>query len=329
MAKLEIPFTRLFTDQPLEQEIKKLNEHGEMVGLSRDEAALDRLVIITPHLARLVNQYLSGFPKASRSSVRREHYQLSGEIALRSRANAPKIQQTIELHCEGNPFEVNTPLKSLVSSALVSDETKQDILQFTEKGQKCFEEFISQHLMSTWSLSVRDKMKKLKLKAFSNWMEKATVHVGDKVVKLREERELLGRFLIIQASRPSLVPKLEETIGEYEMSTVPWSLCAADGSLFIPTDKASFMHAVEDAKAESLEDAPQPELIQEPDSSVNVLIVDAMGVLQSIKKTPTMLKLSDLPDAFNKRIEKMVVGYDEGRVVFDRYMDQSLKNKTK
>ena len=42
-----------------------------------------------------------------------------------------------------------------------------------------------------------------------------------------------------------------------------------------------------------------------------------MGVLQSMKKTPTMLKLSDFQEAFNKWIEKMMAGYDEGRVVFD------------
>ena len=42
-----------------------------------------------------------------------------------------------------------------------------------------------------------------------------------------------------------------------------------------------------------------------------------------------MQKLSNLQDAFNKRIEKMMAGYDEGRIVFDRYMDQSLKNKTR
>ena len=53
-----------------------------------------------------------------------------------------------------------------------------------------------------------------------------------------------------------------------------------------------------------------------------------MGVLQSMKKTPTMVKLSDFKEAFNKWIEKMMAGYDEGRVVFDRYIDQSLKNKT-
>jgi len=78
------------------------------------------------------------------------------------------------------------------------------------------------------------------------------IRVGDKVIKLREERQLLGRFLIIQGSRPELVPKLEKTIGEYEMSVVPRSLCAVDGSLYIPADKASLMHAIEGAKAQTV-----------------------------------------------------------------------------
>ena len=39
------------------------------------------------------------------------------------------------------------------------------------------------------------------------------MQVGDKVIKLREERELLGRFLIIHGSRPHLVPQLEQTVG--------------------------------------------------------------------------------------------------------------------
>jgi len=85
-------------------------------------------------------------------------------------------------------------------------------------------------------------MKKLKLKTFVNWVEKTKIRVGDKVIKLREERQLLGRFLIIQRSRPALVPKLEKAIGEIEMSAVPRSLCAVDGSLYIPADKASMAY---------------------------------------------------------------------------------------
>lgn len=50
VAKSDIPFTNLFTDQTLEQEIKMLKRHSGMVVFSQDEAALDRLVTITPHL---------------------------------------------------------------------------------------------------------------------------------------------------------------------------------------------------------------------------------------------------------------------------------------
>ncbi len=92
--------------------------------------------------------------------------------------------------------------------------------------------------------------------------------IGDKVIKLREERELLGRFLIIQSSRPLLVPKLAETIGEYEMSIVPRSLCAVDRTLHIPTDKASLMHGVEDAKAKPQEVVEQPSLTQDSHPTV-------------------------------------------------------------
>ena len=58
VAKSEVPFTHLFTDQTFEQEIKGLKRHGGMVGLSQDEDALNRLVTTTPHLARLVKQYI-------------------------------------------------------------------------------------------------------------------------------------------------------------------------------------------------------------------------------------------------------------------------------
>ena len=124
VAKSEIPFTRMFTDQMLEQEIKVLKHHGGMVGLSQDECALDRLLITSPHLARMVKQYLTSFPKVSEASERNEHYQLSGDVAVRTRQNAMKLRQSIELHCEGNPFTVESPLKSLVSSALVPEKAK-------------------------------------------------------------------------------------------------------------------------------------------------------------------------------------------------------------
>lgn len=93
-------------------------------------------------------------------------------------------------------------------------------------------------------------------------MKKIRIQSGkrDKVIEHKEERELLEWFLIIQGSRPEVVPKLEETIGDFEMSAVPCALCAVDGSLYIPTDKASLLHALEGTEqnpvtAESQEDS--------------------------------------------------------------------------
>ena len=67
VAKSQVPFTQLFTDQTLKQEIKELKCHGGIVGLSQDEAVLDRLVTTTPCLAHIVKQYLNSFSEASES----------------------------------------------------------------------------------------------------------------------------------------------------------------------------------------------------------------------------------------------------------------------
>ena len=71
-----------------------------------------------------------------------------------------------------NYFTEMSPLNSLVSSALVTETAKDDLQHFPEKGQKHFEESVRNRLLPTSTLSVWDPMKKLKLKTFSNWMDK-------------------------------------------------------------------------------------------------------------------------------------------------------------
>ena len=51
-------------------------------------------------------------------------------------------------------------MKNIVSSALVQDDAKNDILHYQEKGQKRLQEFIQERLLSSSELSVWDPMKK-------------------------------------------------------------------------------------------------------------------------------------------------------------------------
>ena len=74
--------------------------------------------------------------------------------------------------------------------------------------------------------------------------------------------------------------------------------CAVDGSLYIPTDKASLMHVIEAAKSEPhVPDLP-PDDIADDAFRDQALVVDAMGVLQSMKQTATIRTLADLKEAF-------------------------------
>ncbi len=93
--------------------------------------------------------------------------------------------------------------------------------------------------------------------------------------------------------------------------------------LYIPTDKASLLHTIEATAAEGF----VPSNASEPLSKL--IVIDAMAVVQGIKKTASMKKLAHLVDAFIQRIERLIQGYESCQVIFDRYFDKSLKNYTR
>ena len=81
------------------------------------------------------------------------------------------------------------------------------------------------------------------------------------------------------------------------MSAVPRLLYAVDGSLYIPTEKASLMHAIEVAKSEPRVPDLPPDVIADCAFRDRALKIDAMAVLQSMKKTATMRTFADLKEA--------------------------------
>jgi len=244
----------------------------------------DRVIITLPHITSVVNDWLFRFPRFSTASHSSgQHCQLSGDIALRSTRHALKLRDSIQHHhCESNPFIVGTTLKSIVSSVLIPEAAKEDIFRRDEKGLDGYRKFVKERLVPDAPLSVWSTMKKMKLKTFSTWMAKTLVSVRDKVIKLREERQFLARFLVIQQSHPKLVPRLPVNIGNYEMSVTPRSKFVSDGSLFIPIDKASIIHAVEEAnpiwtEIQTLTETMFTHNHEEADTMIPLHAIDTIG----------------------------------------------------
>ena len=125
--------------------------------------------------------------------------------------------------------------------------------------------------------------------------------------------------MVIQQTRKL---DISSAIGAFEMAVIARSLFANDGTLLAPTSKSSIIHAIEAVpniyEAVSRDDPPEEEVVSQNQSLIDeswiennyprdydvekVSIIDAMAVLQGMKKTPQMKKIFDLRVAFSRRI---------------------------
>ena len=66
------------------------------------------------------------------------------------------------------------------------------------------------------------------------------------------------------------------------------------------------------------------------DSSLeNLAIIDAMAILQSVNKSSQIKKMKGFRETFLKKIGKRTEEYNEVNVIFDEYIENSLKYKTR
>ena len=135
---------------------------------------------------------------------------------------------------------------NLLTKKFMNEKVSKDILERDEIGQRMFVEFAIERL-TEGRLCVWDKMTKKKLKTFKT--SNATIEInaayGGQLVKVKVERGLLQRPIVISRSRPQL--DLKECIGtyEFEFGVVPRSLFASDGTALLAYDKSKILHHLE------------------------------------------------------------------------------------
>ena len=345
-------FTSIGPDHGIEQENRKLKVIGGIVGITQKEKSLDKYFLIAPELSNLQNEFEKTYFTGSRTK-RTEHHELTGGKLSRITKNAVKLSAVFQDH--GNPFESvdEDDMFNLLTKAVINETNTNDILRRDEIGQQMFESFVTERL-TEGKFSVWDKMTKKKLGTFKTANAITEFQKGDKVVKIKEERGMLQRFLVISRSRPKL--NLKDCIGKYEFGVVPRSLFASDGSLLLAYDKAKILHHLEnlDSSKQQIQadrneatgnEPSDNQAIQLPlevaetaventnvdpadeSSAHRVIIIDGMAVVNSVIKTEQMKTCQDFADAFLHKICNMISQYDEVRLVFDRYINSSLKEQ--
>ena len=318
-------FTSIGPDHGIEQENRELKVMGGIVGITQNEKSLDKYFLISPELSKIKQQFEEKYCKDN-SDSRVEHHEITGGKLSRQAVNALKLSHVFIEH--GNPFEsTDDELVNLLSKSVMSDAVTNDILQRDHIGQQMFVDFVNERLIEG-KLSVWGKMTKKKLKTFKSESATTEFKSGGNLIKIKEERGLLQRFIVISRSRPDL--DLKECIGTYEFGVVPRSLFAADGTLLLAYDKSSMINHLEkyqNAQVDVSEDLDKdiPEQVQT--SRDKVVIIDGMAVVNSVVKTDKIKTCADFADSFLSIICNMVNGFDEVRLVFDKYISTSLKSQ--
>ena len=173
-------------------------------------------------------------------------------------------------------------------------------------------------------------MKKRKRQLGTFGYDNAAIEIknGDKVMKLKEERGLLQRFVIAARSRPEL--DLKECIGTFEFGIIPRSLFLSDGSLLLPRDKSKIMQGLEGLPTKCTDANVVSEVAVHPVDNINVsadnndaILFDGMELVNSINKTSDIETCLGLFKSFIRLLVSKSNGYDEVHLIFDRYLQVS------
>ena len=84
---------------------------------------------------------------------------------------------------------------NILSKAVLSSEASADILDLVEIGKNVYEQFVDNRIKG--STPLWEKMKKRNLKTFQVQSKVVWYKLNDKIVKIKEERSLITRFLVI------------------------------------------------------------------------------------------------------------------------------------
>ena len=112
---------------------------------------------------------------------------------------------------------------------------------------------------------------------------------------------------------------------------MPLSMFNLGGTMILPENKSKLVKILEDQQSPY----PEDETEIEPSGTMSdqtstrpyyaVAALDGMAEVQKLKKTLNMNTYQDLATEFCNKIEPTLYKYDETHLVFDTYLENSLK----
>ena len=110
----------------------------------------------------------------------------------------------------------------------------------------------------------------LKRKQLGTYTKTFNVWLKDRIIKLKEERGLMTKLLVLSRTRPNI--DLPALFKEHEFTITPRALFASDGTPHHMTDKSALLKAVEVLGPVTADE------VDLDNHQVNVIVLDGMAL---------------------------------------------------
>ena len=232
--KNAVPFSALGTDHALEQENKRMKILGGITGIANNATTLNNYFLVSPILNNIANSFCQMF--CNTKTVCQTHYQMHGSTNKRYTDNISKLTQVLQNH--NVSFENNEDLYNLVSKVVLPAHFADKLIGSEKIGYELYSKFKTDRLQG--ETSIWKPLVKTKLPTFAKALASTEMKIADTVVRLKEEKQLLTKFIIAARSRDDI--DLPGYFGNHEFSVVSLSMFRRDGSLLLGTDKSLLMN---------------------------------------------------------------------------------------
>lgn len=233
VARSSQPFGQVWTDMALEQSINRDSKSaGGIVGVTQNASALERW-FLTSHERAAITSATKKMCKLDNDDIVGSHKEAGVQRVKRDESDIQKLLQTISTTMS-NPFDLGegstqdpTPLRNIATGVIMPNDTADRLLGSFETGTEELKKFTAQR-MNTAQVPFWNRMSKVNVKTFASLSRAIEVKSADeKIITISADRSLFARLLIAAKCRDI---DLKEVL-KYELSSVPFSLAYADGSL--------------------------------------------------------------------------------------------------
>ena len=210
--------------------------HAGLIGISNNPNARQRFFLAAPELSCLAKEFQDQLQDVGSKAV--EHHDVSPSKIRWEHGTISRIKDAIQSH--GNPFAVEgNMIYNIITHAYIPEEYVPQILNIDDKGQKLYEDYVVERVngdVSLWA-PVNKQNNKMSGKKTHK------VKIRDKIVDLKETKNLYGRLTVLDRSNRDIDKK--RAVGTYEFTLTQRALFSTNGLVLPCNEKPTLIHVLE------------------------------------------------------------------------------------